>query len=160
MKKNLLILVLFILSFLILIFTVDFRINSKIFINRQIINAFDARVAGDEKKFLRFLNDSTYPKMSWDDSHSRYLYVQEHKNDLRFLSIAERMVGAKIINYEILKLSYNIGDDTAFVLLKILREKSNIKSIKEESFITYKLFRINNIWKIDYLNNEGVNVDE
>jgi hypothetical protein len=146
-------------SLVILINYVDFGFNSKILITKLINTSFEKRITGDEKSFQKYLSDTvkSMQLINGKDSVGWISYLENDGLDLVSISEFESDMGISIVNYEIIRLSNDFLDSNAYVQIKLTRQnRKNYEEVNKESFVTYKLIKINNIWKIDYRNNEGI----
>ncbi len=150
MRKLIIYIIIFILIIIPIIwYNVDVKINSKIFIETTIKDAFDKRISGDLNGFIRNLVDTTNIALiiKNDTANNKF---EKYKKDLRFISWAEKEQKLKIIHYKIEKITYAPYSDKAFVLIQLRR----FIGYETQTFNTYTLVRINNIWKIKNLNND------
>jgi hypothetical protein len=156
-KKYFIYFVILILIFLTIWFTIDIRVNSTIFINRTLNEAFNKRIAGDIKGFRYHLVDTTKLR---DIKKTTSSVLQEDTFDLRLNLLVEKKAQILITKIEVKEISYDIGKDYAFALIKIFRTSSKYSMEGGNDFtklVQYKLRRINGEWKIENNSSETLN---
>jgi hypothetical protein len=144
------------LFIILLLYSVDFKVNSKFFIKKQINKAFTKRKVGDCEGLNQYLlknksiksNDTT-----WYLDSSTYRW--KIKDDISIHCECEKLIPINITQFEIKDIEYTIGSDDAFVNIEITRNSG--KGKKNINLVSYHLQRVNNIWKIRNENNEYMN---
>lgn len=146
----------------ILINYVDFGFNSKFLITKLINTSFEKRITGDKKSFQKSLSDTvkTMQLLRSKDSVGWTNYLENDGLDLVSINELESDMGISVVDYEIIRISNDFFDSNAYVQLKLTREnRKNYKEVNKKSFVTYKLIKLKNNWKIDYRNNEGIVIE-